>query len=529
MTIHRKILALAAMGALLLNGAVAAAQEPVPKEGGILRYAVSDDPANFDCHAANHFAALMRLAPHYSTLLRFKPGSYPEIEGDLTDSWEANPADLTYTFKLRQGVKFHDGSDLKAADIAATYDRLTWPPEGVVSERLETFRQIEKIDVVDDYTVRFKLKEWDESVLGTFASPYNCVYSAALLKSDASYPKEKVMGSGPFVFDEFISGSVWKSSKFEDYFREGQPYLDGLESYTMEGPAVVNAIQSGQIHTDFRGVSPQGADRLKQSLGDGISIESGPALTHFLVTFNAEKPPFDDERVRRALNLAIDRWGGVKGLGRTTEMRYAGGIFLPGGQFAASDAELQKMAGFGTDIAAAREEAKRLLKEAGQENLSFDLTVRNGPPIVVDFGVFLADQWRQIGVNARNVVVETPPWAAALSEGSYQVIIDIYSALREEPTEQMTKYVSHDVSARSAGRFTDRELDDLWHKQTLEQDKAKRMALLRTFESRLYEKSYSVPVVWLERIVAMNAALKGWTFNPSNFLYLDQSSTWLDE
>ncbi|MGQ3294743.1 MAG: hypothetical protein ACT6U0_21360, partial [Shinella sp.] len=153
----------------------------------------------------------------------------------------------------------------------------------------------------------------------------------------------------------------------------------------------------------------------------------------------------------------------------------------------------------------------------------------NGPPIVVDFGVFLTDQWRQIGVNARNVVVETPPWAAAISDGSYQAIVDIYSALREEPTEQMTKYISHDVSARSAGRFTDRELDDLWRKQALEQDKAKRMTLLRDFETRLYEKSYSVPVVWLERIVAMNAALKGWTFNPSNFLYLDQSSTWLNE
>lgn len=529
MNIRKTLVAITALGALLVNAATATADDAAPKYGGILRYSVSDDPANFDCHAANHFAALMRLAPHYSTLLRFKPGSYPDIEGDLAESWEANPADLTYTFKLRHDVKFHNGTELTAKDVAATYERLTWPPEGVVSERLEAFRQIDKIDVVDDYTVRFKLKEWDKSVLGTFASPFNCVYSAALMQSDPTYPKQKIMGSGPFVFDEFVSGSVWKSSKFKDYFRKGQPYLDGLESYTMEGPAVVNAIQAGQIHTDFRGVSPQGSDRLKQSLGDAIAIESGPALTHFLVTFNTQKPPFNDERVRRALNLAIDRWGGVKGLGRTTEMRYAGGIFLPGGQFAASDAELQTMTGFGTDIAAARTEAKRLLKEAGQENLSFDLTVRNGPPIVVDFGVFLADQWRQIGVNARNVVVETPPWASALSDGSFQAIVDIYSALREEPTEQMTKYVSHDVSARSAGRFTDRELDNLWHKQALEQDAGKRVALLRSFESRLYEKSYSVPVLWLQRIVAMNAAVKGWTFSPSNFLYLDQSSTWLNE
>ena len=148
----------------------------------------------------------------------------------------------------------------------------------------------------------------------------------------------------------------------------------------------------------------------------------------------------------------------------------AGGIFLPGGKFAASEDELKQYPGFGTDIEAARAEARRLLKEAGQENLTFNLTVRNGPPIVVDFGVFLIDQWRQIGVNANNVVVETPPWAAAINSGDFEAIIDIYSALREEPTEQMTKYVSHDVSARSAGRFTDRELDDLWTKQSTETD-----------------------------------------------------------
>ena len=84
------------------------------------------------------------------------------------------------------------------------------------------------------------------------------------------------------------------------------------------------------------------------------------------------------------------------------------------------------------------------------------------------------DQWRQIGVNAKNVVVETPAMGRPFPKGAFEAIIDIYSALREEPTEQMTKYVSHDVSARSAGRFTDRELDKLWQDQALETDPAKR-------------------------------------------------------
>jgi peptide/nickel transport system substrate-binding protein len=517
-------------GALLALGlALPALAQETPKPGGTLRYSVSDDPASFDCHSANHFAALMRLAPHYSTLMRFKPGAYPEIEGDLAESYTVDQEKLTITFKIRSGVMFHNGTPLTAKDVAATYQRLAFPPEGVVSERLEAFRQIKSIEATDDTTVVFGLKAYDTSILGTFASPWNCVYSADLMASDPKYPTEVVMGSGPFVFDEFIAGSVWKASKFDGYFREGQPYLDALESYTMEGPAVGNAIQAGQIETDFRGVSPAARDNIKGALGDAVTVYQGPSLTHFLVTFNSEKAPFDDERVRRALNLAIDRWGGIAGLSQTTEMKYVGGIFMPNGQFSASEAELETYPGFSRDIEASRAEARALLKEAGQEGLKITLTVRNGPPILVDFGVFLADQWSQIGVSVTNNVVETPPWAAAINSGEFEAIVDIYSALREEPTEQMTKYLSYDVSARSAGRFTDRELDDLWTAQSTEEDTAARATMLRAFEKRLYEKSYSLPVVWLERNVVMASYLKGWTFNPSNFLYLDQSPTWLDK
>jgi peptide/nickel transport system substrate-binding protein len=474
---------------LAFAGATPLTAQDKPKSGGTLRYAVSADPGDFDCHSASNFAALMRLAPQYSTLLRFKPGAYPEIEGDLAESWVADDAALTYVFKIRQGVKFHNGTTLTAKDVAATYQRLAFPPQGVVSERLDWFRQIESIEAIDDATVRFKLKAWDTSVLGNFASPWNCVYSAALMASDPTYPKRQVMGSGPFKFEEFVRGSVWKATRFDDYFRKGQPYLDRLESYTMDGPAVVNAIQSGQVATDFRGVNPKGAERLKGALGDGITLYSGPSLTHFLVTFNSSKPPLDDERVRRALNLAIDRWDAAKSLGINTEMRYPGGIFMPGGRFAASEAELKQFVGFGADIQASREEARRLLKEAGQQNLTFNLTVRASPPSVVDFGVFLIDQWRQIGVNATSRVVEAPPWAAAMYNGNFEAIIDIATGLMEEPTDQMMKYVSSDVALRSAGRFTDRELDGLWVKQSTERNEAKRKETMRAFEKRLYEKS----------------------------------------
>src|SRR5436305_10367575 len=107
--------------------------DDTPKRGGVLEFASTVEPGNYDCHGNTSFAFLHPIAPHYSTLLKFDPANYPQIVGDLAQSWEVSPDRQTYTFKLRPNVLFHDGSRLTSADIKASYQRIIHPPPGVTS------------------------------------------------------------------------------------------------------------------------------------------------------------------------------------------------------------------------------------------------------------------------------------------------------------------------------------------------------------------------------------------------------------
>src|SRR5216684_4831077 len=115
--------------------APAMAQSETPRRGGVLLAAIAADAPSLDPHQEQTFATLQPVAPLYSTLLQIDPYSYPNVIGDLATEWNISPDGLTYTFKLRPGVRFHDGSPLTSADVKATYDKILWPPQGVRSIR----------------------------------------------------------------------------------------------------------------------------------------------------------------------------------------------------------------------------------------------------------------------------------------------------------------------------------------------------------------------------------------------------------
>src|ERR671938_147733 len=121
---RRRLLVFVASGVLLFAAGSLGAGEPAPKSGGTLEFAVTVEPDNYDCHANTSFAFLHPIAPHYSTLLKFDSANYPEIVGDLAESWSVSPDRQTYTFKLRPNVLFHDGSHLTSADVKASYQRI---------------------------------------------------------------------------------------------------------------------------------------------------------------------------------------------------------------------------------------------------------------------------------------------------------------------------------------------------------------------------------------------------------------------
>jgi peptide/nickel transport system substrate-binding protein len=512
--------------ALVCGGAYA---EPAPRHGGILEFAVLVEPVNYDCYANTSFAFLHPIAPHYSTLLKFDAADYPKIVGDLAQSWSASPDRMTYTFRLRPNVLFHDGSPLTSADVKASYQRLIHPPPGVVSARRVDYAAISSIDTPDALTVVFHLLWPDAAMLENFASPWNCIYSAAKLSQDPQFPKTHILGSGAFVFVEHVKGQYWRGKRFGRYFQPGKPYLDGFQADFINGPAVMTAYKSGRIAAEFRGVTPPQRDELVTALGDRVTVGESPWLANLSVVFNTKRPPFDDARLRRALSLAVDRWGAAEKLQKTTFLKYVGGVMRPGSSMATPEAELVGLPGFGRDVAAARTEARRLLAEAGVRDLKLTLLVRDIPMPHYAGADLLADSWHQIGVATTEKKLGIFDWQKEVDAGDFDVALDFSGDFYDDPTIQLTKYVSHDLSPVNNSGSTDRFLDALYIGQAVTSDPQQRARMVRDFERHALTEAYTVPLLWWNRIVVTSAKLKGWSITPSHFIGQDLTAVRLEE
>ncbi len=518
----RSLMALAA--AFALPGAASA---DTPVRGGTLSFAVVAEPPNYDCHSNTTFGHTHPVAPHYSTLLKFHGLTYPEVSGDLAESWTASPDGLSYTFKLHKNIKFHDGSPLTSNDVKASYERIIRPPEGIVSARRSYYADFGDIETPDDQTVVFKMKTPIAGVLSLLASPFNCIYSAAKLKENPRYPEREIMGSGAFTFVEHVRGSSWTGKRFDGYFKAGLPYLDGYKAYFVKSPAVLPGLLGGQFDAEFRFRSPGERDQLVAKLGDKVWVKEQPLVSALIVIFNTKRPPFDNEKVRQALSLAIDRWGGGEALGKIAAIRYVGGVMRPGYELALPESELVKLPGFGKDPAAARAEAQKLLKEAGVDKLSFKLLNRSATDPYTAGGVYLLDQWRRIGVTAVHEQYETSPYQAALSSGNFDVAIEFISDYTDDPTAQFTKMLSKRLSAVGYSDHQDDAIDNLYKAQQRAVDPAERKRIVNELDRYVLTKANAVPFLWFQRITVQPTRLKGWYAMPSHYLGQDLSDVWL--
>jgi peptide/nickel transport system substrate-binding protein len=509
----------------------AAGPAETPRQGGELVFVVSAEPDTFDGHKSTTFANIHPVAPHYNTLLKFDPDNYPKIIGDLAESWTISPDGLTYTFKVRDGVKFHDGSLFSSRDVKASYDRIINPPQGVVSARKQAFAAYyDSVEAPDPRTVAFKLKYPSMGALQLLCTPYSYIYSAAQLEKDQNFYDKNILGTGPFKYVEYVPGSHWIGKRNEEYWDKGKPYLDSYRAlFIRDTAAQVAAVRGERAQVEFRGFTPQARDELVQALGDKITVEESSWFGLIFATFNTQKPPFDDVRVRRALTLAIDRWEGGKVLSAISLPKYPGTLVRPDGPFAMGEAEMVKLAGYGKDGAAAKDQAKALLKEAGvQEGFSFVYKNRDIPSPYEPVGVFLIDQWRKIGLNVTQQTLETTSYFNDIRAGNFEVMVDFTADFMDEPDLELSKFLSADRSSTNYARFTDRTLDDLYDKQSREQDPEKRKELIWQFERRvLDEQAYVALTPWWQRIVPHSSKMKGWKIGPSHYLNQDLSNVWL--
>ena len=515
--------------------AIPAAGE-TPKRGGILTFMIpADAPPGFDGHRESTFATVHGVAPFYSVLIRVNPDNPSSTTDFVCDLCAAmpTPADggTTYTFKLREGVKFHDGTPLTAADVAASWQKIIDPPEGVLSARESYYMMVDNVAAPDPTTVMFRLKFATSAFLPALADPFTWIYKKEILDRDPRWYEKNVMGSGPFRFAGYEVGQSIKGVRNPHYYHQGQPYLDGFTAIYAPKQAVrIDAIRADRAAGEFRGLPPSARDELKRELGDKVVMQESDWNCGNVITPNHKRKPFDDVRVRRALALAIDQWHGAPALSRIANVRTVGGIVFPGSPLAATKAELETIAGYWPDIEKSRAEARRLLKEAGAEGLKFELLNRNVDQPYKFVATWMIDEWSKVGVHVTQRVVPTGPWFESMRTGNFDVVVEASCRSVVNPLLDVQKYLPHDVFLMNYAQYEDKTSVDLYNKMLRETDPAKQRVLMRTFEKHVLDtETHEMVMTYWHRIVPLRSYVKGWKISPSHFLNQDLANVWLDK
>ncbi|WP_432666090.1 glutathione ABC transporter substrate-binding protein [Wukongibacter baidiensis] len=311
----------------------------------------------------------------------------------LAESYESNEAATEFTFKLRQGVKFHDGTDFNAEAVKANVDRLANPENKL--KRHSLFKIVDKTEVVDEFTVKVILKEPFGAMINTFAHPAAMMHSPKALEAYGKEVSQNPVGTGPFVFEEWVSGSHLKMVKNENYWKTGYPKVDSI---TFK-PVKENGSRIAMLQTkeaDF--IYPVPPEQIKAINGkDGVIVETNPSIIVRYLAMNTRKKPFNDVRVRQAINYAINKKAFSKVVynGLTEQMD---SIIAPNTQYYSKQDSTYEFN---------LEKAKELMKEAGYEN-GFETEIwANNSSTTIRGLEFLQQQLAQIGIKANLVPMES--------------------------------------------------------------------------------------------------------------------------
>jgi peptide/nickel transport system substrate-binding protein len=507
----------------------------ISKRGGILTFVVAGGAPSFDAHREWTFAVIQRIAPFYSVLIRVNPDNPSSTTDFVCDLCITVPKPTDggkkYTFNIRRHVKFHDGSPLTARDVLASYNKIIFPPKGVISSRKAYFSMVKKVYAPDDDTVVFELKYPSGAFIPALATPFNLIYSKKILDEDMHWYEKNVMGSGPFKFKQQKPGAFIEGVRNPDYHHKNKPYLDGFRAiFARQQSQRVKAIREGQAMIEFRGFPPEIRDTLNRNLGDQITVQESDWNCALLVIPNHKVKPFDDLRVRRALTLAIDRWGGAQYLSRIAIVKTVGGVVFPGHRLAATKEELEQIAGYWPDLEKSRAEARRLLTEAGYpQGVAFTLHNRAVDQPYKVLGAWLIGQWKKVGFKVNHWVQPTEGYFASLRrKKDFQVSIDFNCQAVVNPLLDIAKFISDDRTGNNNANYRDRGMDELFDAMNRSGDPEEQRRIMREFEKRtLDEEAHQFLTLWFYRIILHRSYVKGWKISPSHYINQDLGNVWL--
>ncbi|MBM3517762.1 MAG: ABC transporter substrate-binding protein [Alphaproteobacteria bacterium] len=418
-----------------------------PQRGGIIKIASDAPPVGLDPHIAIPYSSLAAYEHVYETLVRFN--AKMEIEPALAVSYE-QPDDLTYIFKLRRGVKFHDGEVMTAQTVKFNFDRILDP--ATASPRASLFKQIKEVVAVDPLTVRFTMKTPFPAFLKLIAtSNYAGIVSPKAVAGGEI--QTKPVGTGPFRFTRYETGVRIVYTRFEDYWDTGKPYVDGLEfTFTRDETTRIAALRRGTSHIGWVR-EPRLAQLVERE--KHLVIQQSAPIRHQRLFLRTDQPPFNNVLVRQALSAATDRNEIIKtvllGFGTLSAS-------VPPGQppYAVPVNEVMNLPYQKYDP----ELAKKLLAQAGLPN-GFEFTFLTSPQgfDYVTTAEILQNQWARVGIKMN---IQSVDWSAAMQRwrGKDFTAFLIASAWVPDPDNQVTE-MFHSQSTANYYGHNDPKLDKM--------------------------------------------------------------------
>ncbi len=496
-----------ALGALGV-GSTAAHAQATPKSGGSLVSAQTTEATGLDPQLVPAFSRSRRSPLTYNQLVRFEPDMTPVPE--LAESWQTSPDGLTWTFKLREGVKFHDGQELTSTDVKFTFDRLFEKSPGK-----SDFIAVDKVEPAGKHTVKFVTKEPFAGLLAALGGFWGFIISEAGIKKHGDLNKA-ALGTGPFVLEDWKVEQQMVLKKNPHYFKKGRPYVDQLVLRTIPDEAnIVAALRTGQIQHAFI------EDNKNYNLLKDEKTLTGyrsSRLGYDFLNINASRGPLKDVRVRQAISWAVDRTQVLRvaasGFGRLTAPATA-----PMKQWQLP--EEQWMRYYKPDV----ERAKKLMGEAGQSGgFSVKLCVIPTFPTMVSAAPVIAAQLKRIGIPAEIENVEYAVWIKRWQAKDFDLTMNTTPGYADPDTAFFRAL--HSTKGQNWNSWSVPDLDALMEEGRRTLDPKKRKEIYDRVQLMILE---NVPHLWLfsaDTIDFTQNPVKGFRQHPTTLLY-GFEGTWL--
>jgi peptide/nickel transport system substrate-binding protein len=528
---------LAALLALALAGLAAGgpALGQTPKRGGVLNAMLIENPPGFSIHESATIAGVWPVAPCYSNLVTFDPlrpyESVDTVVGELAERWSWQDGYRNLVFFLRRNVRWHDGRPFTARDVKYTFDIVREAPDAAaklrINPRKEWYAGVEAIETPDPHTVIFRLHRPQPSLLLMLASQYSPVYPAHVPLNDL---RQKCVGTGPFRLKEYARGQLIEMERNPDYFVPGRPYLDAIRyPIITERGTRLAALQAGRLDTSMPlEMTKTMAEQVKQNNPSLVVTEIGQNGSDNVV-LNHKKPPFDNLLVRRAVNAALDRDAYVQGVRHKGAIVGAALMPRPAGAWGLLERDLRSLPGY-RGSARDKAEARQRLAQAGfgpGQPLRVELVTRS-LAIYLDLASFVADQLRQVGVEAIVKQVDTAQYFPLLTRREYQIGANLTASGIDDPDGYFFENYKCGAS-RNYTDYCDESVDKLIDAQSAELDRARRLNMVWDIQRKL-EADVARPMLgWRNEYFTQAPYVRNLVVHNSLYNYGRMQEVWLDK